>query len=452
MVLLLSSDAEPERLAKMPMEALIKLEKFLSAKKAKDVLSEAYINPPEGSDEAKRTALAKGEETSFQVSPSGAARRDNAAGRKPLYALPDGRNIRAFSKQELVKVYWEYYHRQDAIQRAAWASASPVSKVVQGAEGTPSKLAELLKAVEIRHDLRLISDIAKSETTEGKTEEYTKVANVFAQAHIEKKSPTWAGIAETTAPAEPKKRGRKRSNKVTSLPAELGGAPLASIKAADYPTVCRQVFFEHYGQDLLEEWMGLDSVTFSPAIRDWIYDGFPDSHKLKRIDIKNLLLSFLEFVQNGRTPTVNSVEEPPADTVTDVEEIKAAAFPKPSPPATEEQTGEADEKQSVRPKVSDVAERILYVGCMPMREEVVFLHDLLLEFQERVAEDAAVPHYSLIKYNEGAKRVAACLRQRLHEDSGYLPSRLVCDPGMPCSDAALEVLKPAYDQVVARVW
>ena len=98
----------------------------------------------------------------------------------------------------------------------------------------------------------------------------------------------------------------------------------------------------------------------------------------------------------------------------------------------------------------------LFVNCHPRRPEpdappVAYLDIFLIPFQEKVADEAKVPHYALIKFNEGPKRVAALLRQAIREGVVELPPRLICDRRMPCTDVVLESLIDQYDRIIERI-
>jgi hypothetical protein len=75
---------------------------------------------------------------------------------------------------------------------------------------------------------------------------------------------------------------------------------------------------------------------------------------------------------------------------------------------------------------------------------VVYADELLASLQDKVAEDAAVPHYGVLSYGEGPKRVAALLRAGLDRGDLSLPRELVVDRRSPCADAVLDVLIPLY--------
>ncbi len=62
-----------------------------------------------------------------------------------------------------------------------------------------------------------------------------------------------------------------------------------------------------------------------------------------------------------------------------------------------------------------------------------------------------VPHYGLIKYAEGPKRVAALVLMDVHQEKLALPSQLICQPGMPCTSAVVEALMPFYGNVVRAI-
>lgn len=81
----------------------------------------------------------------------------------------------------------------------------------------------------------------------------------------------------------------------------------------------------------------------------------------------------------------------------------------------------------------------LYIGCHPRGRAVTYLDDILKQFQEQVADMEDVPHYGLIRYNEGSKQVAALLHRALSSGELSITSDVVAIPRM-CSDMAIEVI------------
>lgn len=101
----------------------------------------------------------------------------------------------------------------------------------------------------------------------------------------------------------------------------------------------------------------------------------------------------------------------------------------------------------------------LYIGCVPRggsanRHTIgkqVWLEDFLKPYQDRVAENRSVPHYSLIEYAKGEKEVAALIRHELRNEIRPLPTVMIADRRMAGSAAALEVLIQHYAHVVERL-
>jgi hypothetical protein len=126
------------------------------------------------------------------------------------------------------------------------------------------------------------------------------------------------------------------------------------------------------------------------------------------------------------------------------------SLPKTPEPVVEEAAlalnAELGSSQEPAPVVQDAPEpRLsLYIGCVPRGRTVVYLDQLLRPYQELVEQDAAVPHYSLILYAEGPKRVAAALRMAVADGSIQLPPELVVDRRHPCAAAVLDVIIPVY--------
>ena len=460
MIRLLSPDVTDERLAKLPMEGLLKLEKHLSAKKAKKVITAGYVNPPDGTPMDKRTEIALKEKAKERA--KGKDVRLNLDGQVTTSATweqkggartTDGRNIRKLSGSELLSAYWESFDQMDDAQVAAWSNSSAISSVVLRESARGDKRSKpKAKAVELRDDLRFICEILmEAPTKEDASEEYKQVQSVVAGTHM-------AGNSVVTQVKETVKRRRKRKTQVDRLPDELGGVKLQSIKKEDFPEVYRQVFM-FYDEDLAEEWVALKAWGDS-NVKQWILGGCPDKHAIKRSPMKNTLIEFLTFAETGQVASEENAEKEDAPVLseasesTDVlaQEATASAAPDTPPPATEE-SGAAGHSPGRMTRANGVTkESTLYVGCMPMDEDVVFLHDYIKCYSVQVEEDAGVPHYGLIPYNEGPKRIAALMKADAYQGNLALPKSLVCDPNAPCADAVLEVLRAAYPRVVSRVW
>jgi hypothetical protein len=92
---------------------------------------------------------------------------------------------------------------------------------------------------------------------------------------------------------------------------------------------------------------------------------------------------------------------------------------------------------------------ILYVGCVP-RGPYTALEDVLAPLAKEVAADAGVSYYLLIPFNEGVKRVASLLAQRIRNGELTLTGAVVVDPRQPASDNAVEVLSPLASDLVRR--
>jgi RecB family exonuclease len=89
----------------------------------------------------------------------------------------------------------------------------------------------------------------------------------------------------------------------------------------------------------------------------------------------------------------------------------------------------------------------LYIGCHPHGQAVIYADEIIEPLQARVAEGASVPHYNMIEYGEGPKRVASFLRAHLMNGHLALPKVLVVDRRNPCADAVIDVLVPMYRKV-----
>jgi hypothetical protein len=83
----------------------------------------------------------------------------------------------------------------------------------------------------------------------------------------------------------------------------------------------------------------------------------------------------------------------------------------------------------------------LYVGCRPRNVVATDLVEILAEFQDKVAYEAGVPHYGLLDFGQGNKRVASLVFGRLQADGfDWLPEHIMADRRFPGTDAVLEVL------------
>jgi hypothetical protein len=90
----------------------------------------------------------------------------------------------------------------------------------------------------------------------------------------------------------------------------------------------------------------------------------------------------------------------------------------------------------------------LYINCVPRGVTPVHFEEIVFPLMQEVARDAAVPHYSMIPYAEGPKRVAALLAQKLLNEEIILPEHLVCDRRNPVTNACLEVLIPQVHNII----
>lgn len=85
----------------------------------------------------------------------------------------------------------------------------------------------------------------------------------------------------------------------------------------------------------------------------------------------------------------------------------------------------------------------LYVDCRPLKAEgVVELDTILAPLMAKVAENAKVPHYSMIPYAQGPAQVAALVSVK--PPTGIV----VADTRLPATNAVLEVLLPYAVEVV----
>ena len=100
----------------------------------------------------------------------------------------------------------------------------------------------------------------------------------------------------------------------------------------------------------------------------------------------------------------------------------------------------------------------LYIGCIPRPNggnrhvvgKMVWLEDFLKSYQDRVAENRSVSHYSLIEYAKGEKEVAALVHHDIRNELG-MPLIMIADRRMAGSSAVLEVLVQHYQNIVERL-
>lgn len=85
----------------------------------------------------------------------------------------------------------------------------------------------------------------------------------------------------------------------------------------------------------------------------------------------------------------------------------------------------------------------LYVDCRPMGlNQPEHMADIMSEITSQVERDAGVPDWRMIKFGEGAGRIAAALR------AATLPADIFLDTSLPTGRIALEVLLPLAANVV----
>ena len=92
----------------------------------------------------------------------------------------------------------------------------------------------------------------------------------------------------------------------------------------------------------------------------------------------------------------------------------------------------------------------LYINCIPRHQKVEYLEEIVQDIMREVAEEAALPHYSLMPYNEGPKRVVALLSNKVELGEMALPKRLVVHTSFPFANPCLEYLMSKYTNVIER--
>lgn len=124
-----------------------------------------------------------------------------------------------------------------------------------------------------------------------------------------------------------------------------------------------------------------------------------------------------------------------------------------TPPVVQAETEPITEPKDVPVEPQKVASNgsfTLYIGCHPRGHVVTYLDDVLKPLQEQVADMEDVPHYGLIRYNEGSKQVAALLHKALNDEEIPISSHVVADRRMS-SDIAIEVIAGHANAVVERI-
>jgi hypothetical protein len=92
---------------------------------------------------------------------------------------------------------------------------------------------------------------------------------------------------------------------------------------------------------------------------------------------------------------------------------------------------------------------ILYINAAP-RGPVTYLEDVLSPLADEVAVDSGAPHYLMLPYNAGPKKVAALLAHKLRQGEVVLGGPVVVDMRLPASEASVEVLLPYAQEVVRK--
>ena len=384
------------------------------------------INPPDG--------VAMDDTTVVRV--------EKKRGAKPSAVLPDGRAIRKLKKAELLDAYRLYWNELTGVQVVGWRKASQVALEAEAFLGGEKFAA---KIQDIREDMRLVSDLLKDGDP---LKDFSKHGQV---------------LAEYAA-----------SHKVKTVKEMPDGRPLSTIRRTEMPEAFRSVL--HATPDyLLQQFVEGDWC--SKAFKSWIREDCPPDHSFKRGEMKAVLTTLLTFVTSPPKSTLAEdmpAMRPPKAPAPKVEATSAEALelarkyapftPPAAKPPVVVQSQPADPTPPILPGAPDPAVEpgpkpssrpealaplaTLYIGCAPSAGHFLRLEDILAPYQRLVAEDAAVPHYGLIKYAEGPKRVAAAILMDLHQNKLDLPAQLVCQPGMPCTAAVVETLVPFYPNVV----
>ena len=123
----------------------------------------------------------------------------------------------------------------------------------------------------------------------------------------------------------------------------------------------------------------------------------------------------------------------------------------------EEETAEEVVVEEVAPTVEQVfveevaidSRFILYINAAP-RGPVTYLEDVLSPLADEVAVDSGAPHYLMLPYNAGPKKVAALLAHKLRQGVIVLGGPVVVDMRLPASEASVEVLLPYAQEVVRK--
>jgi len=92
---------------------------------------------------------------------------------------------------------------------------------------------------------------------------------------------------------------------------------------------------------------------------------------------------------------------------------------------------------------------VLYINACP-RGPVTFLEDVLAPIAREVEEESGVPHYGMLQYNTGPKKVAAVLASRVRSGEVTLHGPVVADMRLPASEPSVEVLLSFATDVVRK--
>lgn len=188
--------------------------------------------------------------------------------------------------------------------------------------------------------------------------------------------------------------------------------------------------------EIMAEDISVDAETLAAL------DALEEKQTQKQIPIKPL-------VHNGDIPrydprSVNPPDGTEMDLVTEHVDKKAKTKAAPATPAAPAATPAAT---PAAPVAQASYPFYLFINCRPRQVPVFDLAEVLSQIQEDVAEDAGVPHYGLLEYNNGNKRVAAMVAHKLkNEGHEWLPEYIMADRRFPGTDAVLEILVAYKDK------
>ncbi len=159
--------------------------------------------------------------------------------------------------------------------------------------------------------------------------------------------------------------------------------------------------------------------------------------KPTRTDVKNDLALLLDLLDGAPAAPAE-----PAKAATPVEEKTVAEPPAAAPAPT------------VEPEPAPAANGCtLYLGCKPLKEDSIYLHDFLLPFEQQVASirnknGQEALHHGLVDYNQGEALLALAVETGLDNGDSLPPHLVVLNRFTKGYGMTLEALLRRADRVV----